>query len=118
NCHTRLMPDGHILRGAQGNFPVERAILAAPRPGAEIMASFFHAALPSLYTSPWLQADPNARLGQASWEEIVAVEAAIPGGVFDRHGTSPYFPVQIPDLIGVRDRRYLDSTGLVQQRGI
>ena len=24
-CHTRVMPDGAILKGAQGNFPFERA---------------------------------------------------------------------------------------------
>lgn len=118
SCHTRLMPDGSILRGAQGNFPVDRPILAAPRPSTELMASFFRPAMRGFYASPWLQPDPNARLAQASWEEIIALGAAIPGGVMDRHGTSPYFPVQIPDLIGVKDRRYLDSTGLVQQRGI
>jgi hypothetical protein len=28
------------------------------------------------------------------------------------------YPVAIPDLIGVRNRRYLDRTGLVQHRGI
>ena len=35
-----------------------------------------------------------------------------------RHGTSPLVPVKVPDLIGVRDRRYLDATGLARHRGI
>jgi hypothetical protein len=43
---------------------------------------------------------------------------AIPPGVQARHGTGLQIPAQIPDLIGVRDRRYLDHTGLVRHRGI
>jgi hypothetical protein len=35
-----------------------------------------------------------------------------------RHGTSLFSPVQIPDLIGLRERRYLDRTGLVRHRDI
>ncbi len=35
-----------------------------------------------------------------------------------RHGTSPWTPVQIPDLIGIKDRKYLDRTGLVRHRDI
>jgi mono/diheme cytochrome c family protein len=35
-----------------------------------------------------------------------------------RHGTGLHIPAQIPDLIGVQDRRYLDHTGLVRHRGI
>jgi hypothetical protein len=35
-----------------------------------------------------------------------------------RHRASPLFPVQVPDLIGVKDRHYLDRTGLQQQRSI
>jgi hypothetical protein len=33
-----------------------------------------------------------------------------------RHATSPLQPVQIPDLIGVKDRKYLDRTGLQLHR--
>ena len=32
------------------------------------------------------------------------------------NGTSLFAPVQIPDLIGVKDRRYLDHTGLMMHR--
>ena len=42
----------------------------------------------------------------------------IPPGVIARHGTSILYPTQVPDLIGVKDRRYLDRTGLEQHRGI
>ena len=30
-CHTRVMPDGTVLKGAQGNFPFDRAIAALLR---------------------------------------------------------------------------------------
>src|SRR5258708_26797393 len=30
----------------------------------------------------------------------------------------PAYPIQVPDLIGVQHRRYLDRTGLQQSRGI
>ena len=26
-CHTRVLPDGAIIKGAQGNFPIDRAVL-------------------------------------------------------------------------------------------
>ena len=50
--------------------------------------------------------------------EILARSHAIPPGVNARHGTGFHSPAQIPDLIGVRERRYLDKTGLIRHRGI
>jgi hypothetical protein len=47
-----------------------------------------------------------------SAEELGATHMAIPPGVLSRHRTSLFQPVQVPDLIGVRDRKYLDRTGL------
>ena len=43
---------------------------------------------------------------------------AIPPGVLARQGTSPHWPAQVPDLIGLKDRKYLDHTGLVRHRSI
>ena len=51
-------------------------------------------------------------------EEIAAVHEVIPPEVMARHRASPFYPVQVPDLIGVQDRHYLDRTGLQQQRSI
>ena len=51
-------------------------------------------------------------------DELTSVYEAIPPGINDRHGTSPLYPVQVPDLIGIKDRRYLDRTGLQQHRSI
>ena len=35
-----------------------------------------------------------------------------------RQGTNSFLPMQVPDLIGVKDRRYLDHTGLDRHRDI
>jgi hypothetical protein len=52
-----------------------------------------------------------------SREELAAAYAAVPPGVIIRQGTSLYYPSRVPDLIGIRHRKYLDATGLVIHRG-
>jgi hypothetical protein len=71
-----------------------------------------------LYATPWLRPDPLERLQQMSLEELASVAEAIPPGVNARHGTNPFHPAQVPDLIGIKERRYLDRTGLVRHRDI
>jgi hypothetical protein len=70
------------------------------------------------YAAPWLDNDPNARPERMSVSEIADILEAITPGVCARQGSSAFFPARIPDLIGVRDRRYLDSSGLVRHRTI
>ncbi len=53
-----------------------------------------------------------------SSEQIVALLSNEPPGVIARHRGSLFDPVQVPDLIGVKDRHYLDRTGLQQQHSI
>ena len=53
-----------------------------------------------------------------STEEINSVHAAIPPGVFARNRSSPFYPPAIPDLIGVKDRKYLDRSGATVNRGM
>ncbi len=115
-CHTRVMPDGTVIKGAQGNFPFDRTLaFVAPRQGT---IEQNRPALRLLFATPWLQPDPQARLYQISLEEFKSNLEAIPPGVLARHGTSHYSPAQVPDLIGVKERRYLDRTGLVRHRDI
>ena len=71
-----------------------------------------------LYDAPWLNPDPQVRLLQMSLDDIASVHEAVPPGVTARHRASPFYPVQVPDLIGVKDRHYLDRTGLQQHRDI
>ncbi len=115
-CHIRVMADGTIIKGAQGNFPVDRVIVADTR--ARVSLERARAAARRLFAVPWLRPDSQARIEQMSLEELAATRRAIPPGVMARHGTSLFSPVQIPDLIGVKERRYLDRTGLVRHRDI
>jgi hypothetical protein len=41
-----------------------------------------------------------------------------PPAFFARRGTSPLSPARIPDLIGIKERRYLDAAGLIRHRSI
>jgi hypothetical protein len=112
-CHSRLMPDGSVLNGAQGNFPLGRIGAVGQRAGAlgPDPGLFFRAA----FGVPWLTTDPAASLYRLSAQER---PADLPAGVNPRYRASPLYPVQIPDLIGVKDRSYLDRTGLQRQRSM
>lgn len=111
-CHTRVMPDGSVIKGAQGNIPFET--LSVPPGSAESARGFERL----LFGAPWRNPDPLTPLASMSYQEIVAAHASIPPGVMARHGTNVFFPVKVPDLIGLKERKFFDATGLVQHRGI
>jgi hypothetical protein len=112
-CHTRVMPEGSVVRGAQGNFPVEAAIFSRIAP-----PDVTRVILRSVFGAPWVRPDPLAALDNTPPEELAAFSAAIPASVVGRQGTSILYPVQTPDLIGVADRHYLDHTGLQRHRAV
>jgi hypothetical protein len=114
-CHTRVLPDGSVIKGAQGNFAFDTAIAFRNRKRvepAEVRSTFL-----SLFTVQW-QPTVQKRLEEMSAEEINSVHAAIPPGVFARNRSSPFYPPAIPDLIGVKDRKYLDRSGATVNRGM
>jgi hypothetical protein len=114
-CHTRVMADGTVVKGAQGNFPFDRTAPEVPDEALPVIRRL----LKMLYAVPWLgDRDPARAFETMQLREMLAHGRAIPLGVQARHGTALQIPTQIPDLIGVRDRRYLDHTGLIQHRGI
>ena len=114
-CHTRVLPDGTVVKGAQGNFPFERAAaLTVDRVKLEQILGFER----SFFSAPWIKPDPLHEIQQMSLEKLGEMHAAIPPGVVARHGTNPLFPPQVPDLIGIKDRKYLDHTGLQLHRSI
>jgi len=123
-CHARVMSDGTLLKGAQGNFPPDRFVADNLRQQAA--ASKDPAALldgvrlgqRTFFSMPWLTPDPIARVASMSIDEIARVYDTVPAGASTRVNLSLFTPAQIPDLIGVEERRFLDHTGLVQQRSI
>lgn len=120
-CHVRVLPDGSLVPGAQSNNPADRqgarmlegaARFAGPEKILERIREF---ALQ--FELPWLEADLNRQARTLSLDDLVAAGMAIPPGATARSFTSMFVPPQIPDLIGVEERRFLDHTGLVRQRG-
>lgn len=113
-CHTRVMPDGTAIIGAQGNFPFDQ-IFADDIPS--IPPALMPLLVQGLIGAPW-DVEGTARLRRMSSAELRDAWAAIPPGVLARQGTSVFAPPAVPDLIGIADRRYLDKTGLGRHRGI
>lgn len=123
-CHLRVMPDGSTIEGAQGNMPYDRVAAYALRARAAesqdsnaFLAQAEHERRLALGV-PWLQPDPLAGLERMSLDTLAHLQEAIPPGDALRVNTSFTYPPQIPDLIGIQYRRYLDHTGLIRQRSI
>jgi hypothetical protein len=118
------MPDGSLLKGAQGNFPADRVIafnLRTQAQAAKDPSAFLDAIRRGqriFFSMEWLRPDPIARIDTMSLEDIAATYEHIPPGASTRVNLSLFTPAQIPDLIGVADRHHLDHTGIVRQRTI
>jgi hypothetical protein len=83
-CHTRVMADGTVIKGAQGNFPFDRAQALTYR-------NFFtavqaHRLENSLFSVPWLQPDPAAALKELSVEDLALFPRRYPGRDIGAHG--------------------------------
>jgi len=123
-CHTRVMPDGTVIKGAQGNFPDDRAfgyeqrIAEAKSKNKDSLLKELREDIRQSYGAPWIKDNASARADRMSVSELASVLEAIPPGSCARQGTSIFYPAAIPDLIGVKDRRFLDSTGITRQRSI
>ena len=122
-CHTRIQPGGSIIKGAQGNFPGDRVVAfdyrrraVADREGVDKERVYDARAT---FGVPWGNPDPlHQKWFEAPLEEHLGAYDAIPPGVFARHRASVFAPTALPDLIGIRDRRYLDKSGLQIHRGV
>lgn len=123
-CHTRVMPDGNAIKGAQGSFPDDRALAyetrkeAAQAKDKEEPLRHLRMFMRRSYAAPWLDSDPNEQTDRMTLEETLSALETIVPGVCARQGSSIFFPPHIPDLIGVKDRHYLDASGLVRHRSI
>ena len=91
-CHTRVMPDGSIVKGAQGNFPLDRvkaeSLRALARKGAsaatieQIVTPMITRFYRLLYAAPWIKPDPYERVARLSVEELLdALSQSPPGSV-------------------------------------
>jgi hypothetical protein len=123
-CHTRLLKDGSAINGAQGNLNFRVPIFdifddvidkvrkreGRSQPAAERTYG--------AYATPWLKDDIHARFKTMPAEERKQIDGLpISPGTFTRFNGSPYYTNHMPDLIGVKDRLYLDATATHRNRG-
>ena len=113
------MPDGTLLKGAQGSIPFDRIFAEDLRAGLrgpiEAVRILERGSLCGALATARAPGPPGGNVDRESWPRFTKV---IPAGVIARHRASPFYPVQVPDLIGVKDRQYLDHTGLQLHRSI
>jgi hypothetical protein len=124
-CHTRVMLDGRIIKGAQGNFSPQRMFAYRVRRDAarakdkqQYLAFLRNFEKQAHYSPVTLRSDPEWQIDNMSIDEIATITEAFLPGVATRERGSAFYGIQVPDLIGVRDRQYLDHTGLQQHHSI
>src|SRR2546425_5198273 len=118
-CHTRVLTDGRIVAGAPSNNPADRQGTRLLRKAAAVSPDKLTARLRTFarqFEVPWISSDPNAATRIFSLSQFIEAGEAIPPGVTARSHTSMILAPQIPDLIGVQERRFLDHTGLIRHR--
>ena len=121
-CHTRLMPDGTLVRGAPPNeIPSPIGRFRIGRWGAsavELAGDATGMAVWRSWAAPWVADDIHESLKTAGPGEIGPLfGAAAAPGMFPRWNGSAFYPTKIPDLIGLKDRKYIDHTATHQHRG-
>jgi mono/diheme cytochrome c family protein len=125
SCHSHIMPDGTILDGAPLNPPptvnAVGGVLFSPERQAEILQEVSPGDTPAMalyrqFGVPWLKDDVNERLKTMALQDQAKFGA--PPNVIARFNGSPFYPTKTPDLIGIRDRKFIDHTATHQLRGI
>src|SRR5262245_17700281 len=121
-CHSHIMPDGSILDGAPLNALPDGLIgeIFAPERLSEVLKVVSPGDSPAIanwrqFTVPWLADDINERL--KSMTPVDFLKFGMPINVIARFNGSAFYPTKIPDLIGIRDRSYIDHTATHRMRG-
>ncbi len=139
NCHVLPLPNGTRIPGApefgtgaenqdrsrgparklrlqvyaaNGSFPIGDApfVTGAEPPGEKRYQA---------YGVPWRADDANLKLKTITEDEDRELQVAFRrSGGLPRWNGSLYYPTKMPDLIGVKDRKYFDHTATHLHRGI
>jgi hypothetical protein len=122
-CHMRMQPDGTLLRGPSSNLRTDRTSFLIMVAQLDVKSDETGQPLArgeQMYLQfgvPWLEGDLHAPFRKMSEGEVLPILLSGVTGTFARFNGSPYFTTKISDLIGVKDRRYLDATGTHRNRG-
>jgi hypothetical protein len=119
-CHTRDMPDGSKLYGAQGNDAGDDFFNELSNEANKI---FFAGDSPAMatwrqFTVPWVANDIHDRIKTMDVAAIGKLFESNPAGTIARVNGSPWHPTPIIDLTGIKDRKYLDYTATHRMRGV
>jgi hypothetical protein len=134
-CHVTFLPDGTRVPGAPfrtlaprppetfrvwpviSRVQLEKAVLVGSppffMPGAPIGEQLYRA-----YGVPWLKDDVHRNFKSAQQADYEALDLAARAGGIPRWNGSPLFPAKVPDLIGIKDRKYIDHTATHLHRDI
>jgi hypothetical protein len=135
-CHVLNLPDGTRVPGAPFRTtaprPPERyavmPLISQVQVASRVLTGvppFFMGAEPigvSLYRAygvPWRAHDVHERLKTFTQDQYEELDTAFrsSGGIARWNG-SLYFPAKVPDLIGIKDRKYIDHTATHLHRGV
>jgi Di-haem oxidoreductase, putative peroxidase len=135
NCHVLTLGDGTTIPGAPQ--PAGTNVRTGP-PGPPIISQvqmanhFTDGGVPirmgsepvgmwlyRAFSVPWVQNDIHEQLkGITEVEYRALFDAGLRGGALPRWNGSLYYPAKIPDLIGIKDRKYIDHTATHLNRGV
>ena len=129
-CHLLYLPDNTPVPGASSfampnNFRngigagIRAAERALPGEAPFALAGSVGSQAYQAYGAPWANDVSGEKLKEMTAVEFNAyVGAAIRGGGVARWNGSILYPAKIPDLIGIKDRKYIDHTGTHLHRNI
>lgn len=113
SCHTRVMDDGKVVPGAQGNVFNNSGFANAAR-SQKIPFPVLQQGSRQLSFAPWAD---QLKTMPSTAEEFADYILSAPPGVIDRQGGGYLYPFAVPSLIGIKDIKYLDRTGLMKHEG-
>ncbi len=111
SCHTRILPSGEIVPGAQGNVVTNKGLVDGLQYG-KIPFPVMKQGTKQLAFAPW--APETFKDSPTDLNEIIGFFQSMVPGVVDRQGSAFLYPLTVPSLIGIKDIRYLDHTGIMK----
>jgi hypothetical protein len=111
SCHTRVTESGEAIAGAQGNV-FNNVRFAKAVETERIPFPVFQDGVYRLNYSPWAPKEfPNKPTTPKEFADFIRTQKP---GVIDRQGVAYQYPLSVPSLIGLKDIKYLDHTGLMK----
>ena len=121
SCHTRYLENGTAIAGAAFAHRITDSLLERMSDRLLQIAfagDSYQMALYRQFGVPWIADDIHAQLKSMPDGRIGKMFDALPPGVTDRPNGSVYYPTKVMDLVGIRDRRYIDHTATHRNRGV